>query len=136
ASGYIEERLRALGVEVHALEFPVWRQVTRHCELVVKGRRVTAHPLRPNVVVPPVTPPGGISASFVYAERGELSDYGERSPQGAIVALDYDSGRAWERAFALGARAVVFLGFGTETPVQPKFAGVPSNQVRVYVDAR
>jgi hypothetical protein len=133
AAAYIAERLKAIGVQqVHPLDMPIWRLVTERCELEVAGRRVPLHPLRPNVVVPPVTPPAGIKGPLVYAGRGRLEDYGKRFPEGALVVLDYDSQDAWERAFALGASAVIFLGGERDTAYAPKSTGVPSNQVRLY----
>ena len=113
AAGYIEGRLRAMpGVEVLPLEIAVQQtvEVDGAATLEVDGRMVEVRAMRPNVVVPPVTPAEGITGPLLYAGRGRLQDYGDRSPAGAVVVLGYDSGEAWELAFGLGARAVVFLG--------------------------
>lgn len=136
AANTIEQRLRALGVALYPLDLPIWQQHTEDCAVSVAGASTPAFPIRPNVVVPPSTPAEGIRARLVYAAGGGLADYGERDVAGAIVVLDYDSEAGWERAFALGAAAVVFRGDGSETPSQPKHAGVPSNQIRAYVDRR
>lgn len=134
AGEWIAQRLRALDVQVFELDLPIWQQRTEQCFIEVGGARTPAHALRPNVVVPPSVPGNGLRARTLYAGNGELGDYGTRDVDGAIVVLDYDSGTGWERAFALGAAAVVFRGRGPETPEAQKHAGVPSNQVRLYVD--
>src|SRR6185436_16233729 len=102
----------------------------------VGDRVIPLHALRPNVTVPPVTPPEGLTGPLVYAGKGAITDYGDRSADGAIVVLDYESFDNWERAFALGAQAVIFLGSGNETVPKPKFVGVPVNQVRLYASPR
>jgi hypothetical protein len=133
AADYVEQRLRAIGVgDVFRLEMPLWQTRVERCELRVEGRTVSLLPLRPNVVVPPATPAEGLTGPLVYAGRGEHAAYGERSAQGAIVVLEYDSGENWQRAFAMGAQAVVFVGDDTATPVAPKHTGVPVNLVRLY----
>ncbi len=137
AADHIERRLRGIGLtDVFTLDMPVWLLRTRSCTLDVGGTSIRLEPLRPNVIVPPTTPTKGLSAPLIYAGRGEASDYGARSPAGKIVVLDYDSYDGWERAFALGARAVLFVGRGDETVVQPKHAEVPLNQLRFYVSAQ
>ncbi len=135
AAAYVEQRLRQVGVrEVYPLDMPVWQTRTVRCELKVGERTVPLHPLRPNVVIPPVTPKEGITGPLLYAGQGTFAEYRDRRVTGAIVVLDYDSFDNWERAFALGARAVIFLGRGDETPHGAKHAGVPSNQIRLYAD--
>lgn len=133
AADYVEKRLREIGVsEVHPLEFNVWRLETVRCELQLGGRTISLSPILPNIVVPPATLPEGLTKPLLYAGRGRIEDYGSRVVEGHIVVLDYDSGDAWETAFALGASAVIFIGDGTETPGSTKQATVPSNQLRFY----
>ncbi|MEX0886594.1 MAG: FtsX-like permease family protein [Phycisphaeraceae bacterium] len=137
AAAYVEDRLTGLGIEdVLPLDMPVWQTRSLRCELLVGDTAIGLAPLRPNVIASPVTPEDGLTGPMLYVGRGDVRDYGERSPEGAIVVLDYDSGRNWELAFALGAHAVIFLeGEERATPVQPKHAGVPGNLVRLYADA-
>ena len=125
------------GVEVLPLQMAVQQTVGvgGAATLEVDGRTVGVRAMRPNVVVPPVTPAGGITGPLLYAGRGRLEDYGGRTPGGAVVVLGYDSGDAWELAFALGARAVVFVGEGEETPSEARDAAVPRNLPRFYIDA-
>ncbi len=133
AAAYIEAGLRRRGVrEIYPLDMPVWEPVTEQCELTIGDRTVRLYPLRPNVLVLPVTPPEGVRAPLMYAGEGTYPDYGSRNPEGAIVVLDYASESGFRRAMALGARGVIFLGRGDEAPWAPKHAVVPSNQLRFY----
>lgn len=133
AASTIERRLRQIGLtNIVPLGMQVWQPRTLRCELTVDGVAVRLFPLRPNVTVLPVTPPEGVTGPLVYVGPGSLEDYRDRSVRGAIVVLDYASTDEWHRAFALGAKAVVFVGRGDETPVGPKRAGVPSNLLRFY----
>ena len=134
ASEYLQKRLDGLGIKhVFLLDMPVWQMHTVKCELELDGVHLPLHAMRPNVVVLPTTGPEGIVGRLTYAGRGEAVDFGARDVTGAIVVLDYDSLSGWQRAFALGARAVVFVGQGYETPASPRLSGVPSNQPRYYV---
>ncbi len=135
AVDYIEERLRAVGIDEiyrYHMEVPYLR--VDRCELQIGGRTIPLSPLRPNLTVPPVTPEDGVEAPLLYVGRGELEDYGTRSPEGAIVLMDYDSFDNWQQAFVLGAKAVIFLGDGRETPVKPLHLPIPVNLLRMYAE--
>ena len=134
AADYIRKRLRGMGLEPLEMSFPTWQTEVERCELVVDGKSVPLLPARPNVTIPPVTPEGGLTGPLLYAGSGELEAYGEREVEGAIVALDYDCGDEWLRAFALGAKAVIFLADGT-VPPDPKHVPAPANLVRLYAPA-
>lgn len=134
AARHIETRLAEIGVtDVFELDMPVWQERTREAWVEASGRRIAVYPLRPNVVVPPATPAEGVTGRLFYAGRGGLAEFGSHDVQGAIVVLEYDCFDGWERAFELGARAVIFVGDGTETPSFAKHVGVPSNLLRFYV---
>jgi hypothetical protein len=133
AERYVRDRLRGLGLtQVFELSMPVWELHTIACSLEVDGVSLPLSALRPDVLVPPVAPEGGLEAPLLYAGRGENADFAERSPEGKIVVLDYDSGPNWARAFSLGARAVIFLGTGTEAETAPKHVDLPINLLRLY----
>ncbi|HEY3237705.1 MAG TPA: M28 family metallopeptidase, partial [Polyangiaceae bacterium] len=133
AAEYIAHQLKSLALDdIFFLDMPVWQTVTERCELIVEGELIPLWPVHPNISVPPVTPPEGISGALVYVGAGEAENYGDRSVEGKIVVLDYDSFDNWHRAFVLGAKAVIFLGNGSETPPSSKYSGVPKNQIRLY----
>ncbi|HEY2735116.1 MAG TPA: hypothetical protein VGI70_14065, partial [Polyangiales bacterium] len=137
AEAYVRDRLRALGVnQVFELSMPVWELHTVACSLEVDGAKIALAALRPNLIVPPVTPAEGLEAPLLYAARGESADYGDRSPADKIVVLDYASGDNWQRAFALGARAVIFLGGDADREPAAKHLDLPINLPRFYASAR
>ncbi|MEM6391164.1 MAG: FtsX-like permease family protein [Planctomycetota bacterium] len=141
AGDYIKGRLEAaLGSSGRVLvqDVPAWQVVVDEAELRVGGRVVAVQPMRPNLVVPVSTPAEGLRGPVIYAGDGTLQAYGDRDPEGAIVVLDFGSGDAWERAFALGAKAVVFLrdeAAGEVLAEEATHAQLPVNLVRVSVDA-
>ncbi|MEM6551736.1 MAG: ABC transporter permease [Planctomycetota bacterium] len=141
AGDYIKGRLEAaLGGNGRVLvqDVPAWQMVVEEAELRVGGRVVAVQPMRPNLLVPVSTPAEGLRGPVIYAGEGTLEAYGDRDPEGAIVVLDFGSGDAWERAFALGAKAVVFLRdteSGEVFASEPMHAQLPVNLVRVSVDA-
>lgn len=136
AADYISARLTAAGVDtVQALTFETWQPVAKRVELVLGDSTIPLAPLRPNATVLPTTPPSGLQGPLIYAGRGELADYGTVDPSGHIVLLDYDSFDNWRYAFALGAKAVIFIGDdGSPTRQAPRHVNVPVNFVRLYVD--
>ncbi len=132
AAAHIEKRLREMGIgQVMSLDIPVSQTVVNRCDIEVGGRKIDLLPLRPNLIITPSTPEQGLTGPLMYVNRGTLEDYAGRDPHNAIVVMEYDSGEAWQQAFALGAKAVIFLG-SDATPVVPKHAAVPMNLVRLY----
>ena len=137
AAEYVRRRLDDIGIEqIITQDMACWQTRVLRCELSVAGRTVPMLPLRPNLVVNPVTGPRAVSGRLMYAGDGETSAYGNRSPDGAIVLLDYESDDHWQRAFAMGAKAVIFIGGPGDTAVQPKHIGIPANLLRFHVSAQ
>jgi len=84
------------------------------CELQVAGREepLPLLPMRPNGIIPPVTPRDGLTGRLVYIGDGSAKALAALSAdllRGAIAVADYNSGRGWMRAFRLGAIAVLFV---------------------------
>lgn len=135
AAEYITAQLGHMGLQTFFVDMPVWQMETERSELLVNGQRVQVHTMRPNISALSVTGPEGVSGPLRYVGNGTLEAYGERSVEGAIVVLDYDSTGGWQRAFAYGAKAVLFLGHGDAVASEPRNSGVPANWVRAYVSA-
>jgi len=112
---YVADRLREIGLDV-VIEHPFDYVQTRvhRCELVLEAgaRTLPLEPMRPNGIIPPVSPDGGIRGPLLRLGSGGTYAFGDRSVEGAIVVLDYNSEQAWLRAFRMGAVAVVFTGEG------------------------
>ena len=139
ASRYVESRLAALGFvageSLFVQEFPVVQPRQTQCELVVDGQRHAIHGMRPNILHASVTEEEGIAGETRYVGPGELSDYGSRTAEDKIVVLDFDCERNWLKAFAFGARAVVFVGQEGAARNAWHHVNVPANLPRFYVPA-
>jgi len=110
AAAHLERRLREIGAEwVVVQPFATVRAETRRCELRrAEGAPLALLPMRPNGLMLPTTPPGGLRGRLVRVGPGEASDFAEREVRGAIVVMDFNGSEGWLRAFRLGAQAVVF----------------------------
>jgi len=118
ASRYVQRRLREIGLGPE------------------DGQTYPILAMRPNLLQASVTPAEGLTGQVVYAGKGEIPDYGDRFPAGKIVALDFDCGLNWLNAFALGAKAVLFIGPepGSNQPCPPfHHINMPANLPRFYV---
>ncbi len=145
ASRYVEKRLRQIGVdELLVQTFPVVQPVYTECKLFVDGKEVLGkqllgkdvpviYPMRPNLLQASVTPKHGLTGPTVYARAGETRDYGTEFPKDKIVVLDYECGDKWLNAFALGARAVLFIGQREVAPRWRRHVNIPANLPRFYL---
>ncbi|MCK5806548.1 MAG: hypothetical protein KAI66_27205, partial [Lentisphaeria bacterium] len=100
------------GCELIVQPFPTVQTQVKRCEMVAaNGKSLPLLHMRPNGIIPPVTPPEGVTARLVDVGAGRIEDFATVSVQGAIVVLSYNA-EGWSRAFRLGARAVVFVKDG------------------------
>ncbi|NJL30470.1 MAG: hypothetical protein HC898_01925 [Phycisphaerales bacterium] len=125
-----------MGVNPLTLDFPLYQTQVQTCHLQVGDVKLPLYPMRPNLLMSPTTSPQGVSGPVMYAGDGALANYGDRDPRGAIVVLDYESHDNWERAFSLGAKAVVFLGTKEDLSVYRKWTPLPVNLLRFYAPAQ
>jgi len=137
AAAHIVKRLEGIGVdEIVEQPFPASRTAIKRCELVIDGAEAPLPllPMRPNAIVPPVSPPEGIRGRLVDAAGGALDVFAERDVKNAIVVLDYNTDREWLRAFRLGARAVIFVRNGNSESWHPHNIRACANLPRFYYD--
>ncbi len=73
------------------------------------GGSAALSPLALNALTPGAVPPAGLTGPVVYAGAGSYRDFDGKSPDGAIVLMDLDSGRNWQTAAQLGARALIYV---------------------------
>ncbi len=133
AADYVRACLAETGVkQVFTLSLPTWQMGETACSLSIGDTSMALLPMRPDITIAPVTPPEGLTGPYLYAGTGELWEYGTRPVLNAVVGLEYDCQERWKRAFAMGARAVVFLGSGHEASGSPKHVGIPANLLRYY----
>lgn len=137
AADYVFSRFKQMKLtDVRFQEYTVTAPVTKQAVLNLGGTSHQIYPVYPNYVVPASTPPEGITGPLVYAGQGRPADFNGRKIDGAIVALDFNSGMNWITAADLGARAVVFLE-PTSTnrgQAERKFAWLPIELPRYYAN--
>jgi len=141
AGYYVENRLKAMGVEVVLTqEFPVAHAVTTECSLQVEGEQSEYgpeqgfYPMRPNLLQAPVTPEQGLTGKTLYVGGGTLEEYRDE-PADRIVVMDFSAGDRWLDAFALGAKAVIFIGQSAPAPNTFHHLNFPANLPRFYLTA-
>ncbi len=131
AAGYLVRRLEAVGADVVVQEFPS-AQSEEQCTLEIPPTRRPLYAMRPNGIVPPSTPAEGITGQILHAGAGGLDAFGDRSPQGKLVVMDYNCGRSWLRAFRLGAKAAIFVPNGPAEASQCHHTIANANLPRFY----
>ncbi|WP_147819925.1 FtsX-like permease family protein [Salidesulfovibrio onnuriiensis] len=90
---------------------PVVRSYGADLVLPEQGR-IHIKQLRTNVLSPGAIEPPGLGGRLLYVGQGHLKDFNGLDPEGAVVLMDMDSGKNWNNAAVLGARALIFVGTG------------------------
>ncbi|HFQ89382.1 MAG TPA: FtsX-like permease family protein [Desulfobulbus sp.] len=114
AAQYIRRQLAATRpAKLGRLEFlvPVLRH--RASTLTIGDRSIPLTPIFYNAITPENLPAGGLSGPLIYVGRGEPEDFDGRQVAGAIVLMEFDSGRNWLNAASLGAAALIYINRGT-----------------------
>lgn len=118
---YILERLAATGPDLlDTFSFTVPVLEHQESKLIAGDREITLDPIRYNAVTPQGLPPEGLEGNLVYVGRGGLADFNTKKIAGAIVLMEFDSGRNWLHAASLGASALIYISRGT--PSKSSFA--------------
>ena len=113
---YIKKLFSEIGLEqVGSMPFalPVLKQGGCRLSLPDKNITVPISPIRANAISPGTIPKNGMEAPLVYAGRGDMDDINGKSIDGAIVLMEFDSGRNWIHAASLGAKALIYVNRGT-----------------------
>ena len=76
------------------------------------GREIPLKQLRANALSPGAVAPPGIDGPLIYVGSGRVPDFNGLDVDGAVVLMDMDSGKNWNNAAMLGARALIFVGRG------------------------
>ena len=136
AAEHVERRLREIGVEeVIIQEFPTAQTTVTRCELVSDGRTFPLIPGRPNGIVPPSTPPEGITGELVDLGDGSDAKLNRIPVRGRIVVMDYNAEMQWLKAFRLGAQAVIFVsGNEVADAYHHHYVRANANLPRYYYD--
>jgi hypothetical protein len=78
----------------------------------------------------------GLRGRLYYVGRGEWEDLNGKDLAGAILLMDFNSGKNWLRAVSLGAKAVIFIEPDTTDKYEALAKGTvaPLNVPLLYVD--
>ena len=139
ASKYLEKRLNEIGMD-HVIVQPFRTAQTRvkRCELLVAvdgaTNALSLLPMRPCGIIPPVTPPGGVSGPLRYVGKGSVEELSAKPLRGAIVVMDYNCDDVWLKVLRLGARAVVFVREGDTRASHAHSVEANANLLRFFYD--
>ncbi len=113
AAKYIADVLSSYGYNVTLEEFNVTVPYEQHSELVlytqIGAQVIKAYALLPNTIETSYT--DGLEGEVIYVETkyGDLRDFEGIDVKDKIVALKWDSEKAWRWAAYLGAKGIIFL---------------------------
>jgi len=96
---------------------------------------IQVRPLWPNLVATVATKPEGIIGHLIYAGNGYLEEFDNKTVEGSIVLLDFNSGLRWLNAAKFGAKAVIFMEPEDTTfdEAQFKTIGIAFSFPRFYI---
>ena len=144
AAEYIKNRLSGMGFEIigsQRFSVPVMHHRDSRLRISDTGPSISILPYFGNAVSPQAIPAPGIKSPLIYAGTGEPQEYNGKKVEGAIVLMELDSGKNWEYAATMGARAAIYVDRGNSpnilfkdkfelSPVQfPRF-WIPLDQAR------
>lgn len=84
--------------------------IQTHSSIIeLNGRQTRLTPLLLNALSAAAIPHPGVSGEILYVGKGELGDFNGLDVHGAFVLMDMDSGKNWQNAAMLGARALIYI---------------------------
>ncbi|MGC9086239.1 MAG: FtsX-like permease family protein [Thermoproteota archaeon] len=142
AASYIAKKLKEYTPQVYLLNYSVPVPIDYGTNISIttttssstnSNRIFRIYPLAPNLIMSSSTL--GITGKIVYVGRGNLSDLNGKPINGSIVVMDFNSGYNWLWAFALGAKAVIFIEpeSTTRTECEMKSLNIPVYLPRYYI---
>lgn len=114
AADYIKREFQSLSFgRVGGLSISVPVRLAETCFLTsADGRQLPIQPLLLNAVDPETIPSADQTAPLLYVGAGTTTDFNHQTVKGAVIVMDLDSGKNWQQAAALGAKALIFLDHG------------------------
>ncbi len=137
AAAFLRRELEGLGLgEVHGQRFhlPVLRAEGAALRLPGRGEPIPLAALAGNAVTPPAMEEAEGPREVVYVGDGDPAFFSGRPVEGAIVLMEFDSGRNWLLAADLGARALIYVdrGGSPRTRFEEKFELSPLDFPRFW----
>ncbi len=138
AADYIQRVFREQGYETvgrFRLQVPVRQDHGSALRLDPDTPPLPLHPLLANSISPGTLPPEGVKGPLIYAGQGNLSDFNGLDVHNAIVLMEMTSGKNWQNAANLGARALIYVDRGaTRRPLfHEKYELTPIDFPRFWV---
>ncbi|MCG6894244.1 MAG: peptide ABC transporter permease [Desulfobacteraceae bacterium] len=115
AAAYIREQFEALGfdtVESQRFAEPALRHRASSLIFSDTGVSVRIHPLFGNAIAPEAIAPPGLSGPVYYVGDGRTDRFNGKPLDGSILLMEMDSGKRWQQAANLGAKAVIYVDRG------------------------
>ncbi|MGD8522140.1 MAG: hypothetical protein PVF56_13420, partial [Desulfobacterales bacterium] len=115
AAKYIKDKFVQLGLEgvaTQVFSVPVIRYGKSTLTLTDRSLTVPIRPIRANAITPQMVARPGISAPVIYVGGGELHEFNGKTIDGAIMLMELESGKNWQYAANLGARALIYVDRG------------------------
>ncbi len=93
----------------HSFRVPVYKHGGSGIVLQGSGKKASLAPILLNALSSGAANNPGVEGRVIYVGEGKLADFNGHDVKGAIVLMDMDSGKHWQNAPLLGAKAVIFL---------------------------
>ena len=140
ARAYVRRVLEASGYAPEAIReefFECAVPVDEGALIEVEGISLPLNCLWPNLVRTPTVSPDGLRGRLVDVGQGDWVSYDGLQIEDAIVLVDFNSGRNWQKAAELGAAAAIFLepGETDRREAELKSVDVPIDFPRFYAAA-
>ena len=109
---HLTESFKNIGLKPATYRYfvPV-RQVTE-AKISLAGRSYQLQPFLYNAISPGATK-GALTGPVIYVGQGTMAELDGKQIAGALVVMEFDSGRSWQLLASLGARALIYIDRGT-----------------------
>jgi len=115
AAEFIAATFEDLGLkDVGSQEFtlPVRRHLGSTLTLPEHPRTLSIEPLLGNIISPGTSAPPGLDGPLIYVGDGQLHRFNGQQIEDAIILMELDSGKGWQHAASLAAKALIYLDRG------------------------
>ena len=115
AADYIQQVFQEQGYDTvgrFRLQVPVRQDHGSTLRLDSDTPPLPLRPLLANSISPGTLPPEGVRGPLIYVGPGNLADFNGLDVHNAIVLMEMTSGKNWQNAANLGARALIYIDRG------------------------
>lgn len=98
--------------------------------------RIKLKSLWPNLVRTNTLGPQGLKGELIYAGKGAYADFNGERVESSIALMEFNSGKNWKNAAALGVAAVIFIEPEETSRIEAmrKWSWVPVDVPRFWID--